>query len=201
MYFEFSFTRRLAFTRRLSMRSGDTFLVETCFLRELVLALTPTPDEHMLFLTGPMLRRLRVVSRRAPQAPLERQSVVFVRSSALAVAQALIPIIEQGAELHMIAHSHPGGGPSATFPSGTDTACLGKLQRAGSPAIGLIVTRDGHARFFTVHRPFQIIVAGAGVTKLDDHLFHLHENDPNESTPSSRPTVRNHAPPRTRRWF
>jgi len=130
----------------------------------------------MVFLSGPTLRNLRVVCRCAPPVLLEKQSPVFVRSSALAVAQALIPIIEQGAELHVIAHSHPGQGPWATYPSGIDMRCLGNLQRAGSPAIGLIVTRDNHARFFTASRPFRVILTGTGVTKLSENVFHLYED-------------------------
>jgi hypothetical protein len=189
------------FTRRLARWPSDTFLLESSFLRELVVELTPTPDEDMVFLTGPKLRSLRVVCRRAPQVSLERQSVVFVRSSALSVARALVPIIEQGAELHVIAHSHPGEGPAATFPSGTDTTCLGKLQRAGSPAIGLIVTRDFHVRFFTVHRSFRVVVTGSGIKNLDKHLFYLHEDNSDKSIPQPGPPVPNHAQAGTSWWF
>lgn len=192
---------RFPFRPALVIQPRDTFLLESFFLREVVQMLTPTPDEDMVFLSGPKLNRLRVVCRRAPQVPLERQSVVFVRTSGADVAQALIPIIEQGAELHICAHSHPGGGPSATFPSGTDIKCLGKLQRAGSPAIGLIVTRDAHVRFFTVHIPFRVIVTGSGVTKLGEHLFQLQEEQNDETTPVLQPEIHNPAPARPWWWF
>jgi len=105
---------------RLRMPARNTFLIECCFLQEVIVALTPTPDEHMIFLTGPTLKSLRVVCRFAPKPKVERQSVVFVSSSPLGVAQALIPIIEQGAELQLLGHSHPGRGASATTPSGID---------------------------------------------------------------------------------
>jgi hypothetical protein len=156
---------------------GDTFLLEAWFLREVVELLTPTGDEHLRFLTGPKLGRLRVVCRCAPEVPLERQNIVAVRASALAVARALIPIIEEGGQAHVFAHSHPGMGPGATGPSGTDITTLGRLQSDGCPAIGLIVTRDGYARFFTVHKPFRVVISGNGVTKLDNQLFHLHDED------------------------
>lgn len=108
--------------------------------------------------TGPVVENFRVVCRRVQPVALQQQSAVFVRASAQSVADVLITIIEQGAELHVIAHSHPGSGPGATTPSGTDIACLGKLQKNGSTAVGCIVTRDNHVRFFTVSRAFRVIV-------------------------------------------
>jgi hypothetical protein len=189
--------------RTLRNRGGDTFLVESFFLRELIQSLTPTPDEHMSFLTGPKVRSIRVICRCAAQVPMEQQSVVFVRTSAINVADALIPIIEQGSELAAVAHSHPGCGPSATNPSGIDKTCLGKLQRAGSPAIGLIVTRDGHARFFTVAKRFRVLVVGSGVTKIDENLFHLEKYEDNQydSFPADRSKIQHYPSPRTDPWI
>lgn len=158
-------------------RPCETFLLEAVFLRELIRELTPDRDEHMEFLTGPKLRNLRVVCRRSQPVRVERRSVVSVRSSAAGVADALIPIIEQGAELHILAHSHPGRGASATSPSGTDINCLGKIQQSGSNAIGLIVTRDGCVRFFSVLKPFRVLVTGTGITPLAPHVFQLHQDD------------------------
>jgi proteasome lid subunit RPN8/RPN11 len=135
--------------------------------------LTPGADEEMQFLTGPKIGPIRVVCRWAAPARLDRQSPVFVRATARSVADVLIPIIEQGAELHIIAHSHPGGGAWATTPSGTDIECLGKLQKNGSPAIGCIVTRDGCVRFFSVQTQFHVIVLGTGVKDLSQNVFHI----------------------------
>lgn len=151
----------------------SVFVTEAAFLRELIAILTVDVNENMHFLTGPKLEHYRVVCRRAQPVALQQQSPVFVRALAQSVADVLIAIIEQGAELHVIAHSHPGGGPGATTPSRTDIACLGKLQKSGSPAIGLIVTRDNHVRFFTVTRGFRVIVQGTGVTEVSKNVFHI----------------------------
>lgn len=151
----------------------QTFIIESFFVRELIGALTAGPNEEMHFLTGPKIAHLRVVSRWAQPVALERQSPVFVRASARSVAETLIPIIEQGAELHIVAHSHPGSTAGATTPSGTDISCLGKLQSAGSHAIGCIVTRDGFARFFSVSTQFQIIVLGTGAKEISKNVFHI----------------------------
>lgn len=163
--------------KQLPRCTPETFLLEAFFLRELIRELTPDKDEHMQFLTGPKLRNLRVVCRSAQPIRIERQSVVFVSSTAAGVADALIPIVEQGAELHIIAHSHPGRGACATSPSGTDINCLGKLQQSGSNAIGLIVTRDGCVRFFSVLKPFRVLITGTGITPVATHVFQIHQDD------------------------
>ncbi len=149
------------------------FLIEAVFLRQIIKTLTRDADEQMHFLTGPMLDGTRIVSRWAKPVELEEQSPTFVRASAGSVGGVCISIIEQGAELHVIAHSHPGNGIGATTPSGTDTKCLGKLQKNRSQAIGCIVTRDNHVRFFSVSVDFHVTVVGTGVTEIDKYVFHI----------------------------
>jgi len=151
----------------------QTFIIESFFVRELGAALTTGANEEMHFLTGPKIGPIRIVSRWAQPPSLDRQSPVFVRASAKSVAAVLIPIIEQGAELHMCAHSHPGSGAGATTPSGTDLQCLGKLQKAGSQAIGCIVTRDGCVRFFSVSTNFCVMVLGTGVTEISKNVYRI----------------------------
>jgi len=151
----------------------QTFVIESFFARQLITLLTPSANEEMHFLTGPKIGPIRIVCRWAAPAPLDSQSPVFVRATARSVADVLIPIIEQGAELHIIAHSHPGGGAGATTPSGTDIGCLGKLQRNGSPAIGCIVTRDGYVRFFSILTSFHVMVFGTGVKEVSKNVFHI----------------------------
>lgn len=153
------------------------FVFESFFLQELITALTPGANEEMHFLTGPKIGPIRIVSRLAAPVPINRQSPVYVSASARSVASVLIPIIEQGAELHICAHSHPGSGAGATTPSGTDIECLGKLQRNGSPAIGCIVTRDGCVRFFSVLTKFHVIVMGTGVKQLSENVYHITNNN------------------------
>ena len=155
----------------------QTFVIESFVARELISVLTRGANEEMHFLTGPKLGPIRIVSRWASPVSLERQSPVFVRASAKSVAAVLIPIIEQGAELHICAHSHPGQGAGATTPSGTDIECLGKLQKAGSQAIGCIVTRDGCVRFFSVSTKFHVMILGTGTKEISDNVFHITPQD------------------------
>lgn len=155
----------------------QVFIIESFFARELIKALTPNADEEMHFLTGPKIGPIRIISRWARPPLLERHSPVFVRASARAVGDVLIEVVEQGAELHICAHSHPGASAGATTPSSTDIQCLGKLQRAGSQAIGCIVTRDGHLRFFSVLTNFHVMVLGTGVKEVSKNVFQIADQN------------------------
>jgi hypothetical protein len=157
----------------------QVFVIESFFARELIAMLTLNENEEMHFLTGPKIGPIRIVCRCARPVSLHRQSPVFVSASARSVGDTLIGIIEQGAELHIIAHSHPGGGPGATTPSSTDIRCLGKLQKAGSPVIGCIVSRDRHVRFFSVSTIFHVIVLGTGVKEISKNVFNVTSQDSN----------------------
>ena len=151
----------------------QTFVMESFFVSELITALTPGPNEEMHFLTGPKIGPIRIVTRLAAPVPLTHQSRVYAAASAKSVASVLIPIIEQGAELHIFAHSHPGRGETATTPSGTDIECVGKFQKNGSPAIGCIVTRDGYVRFFSVSTKFHVVILGTGVKEISQNVFQI----------------------------
>jgi hypothetical protein len=155
----------------------QTFVIESYFVRQLIRTLTPSADEEMRFLTGPKFGPIRVVCRWANPPSLEKQSPVFVRASARSVASTLIPIVEQGAELHVCAHSHPGNGAGATNPSSTDVTCLTKLQKSGSLAIGCIVTRDGHVRFFSILTKFSVVILGNGAKEIAKNVFHIPHQD------------------------
>jgi len=171
-------SKRVQLVKKLSLEPfPQTFVLESFFLAELIQSLTPSANEEMIFLTGPKLGHIRIVSRFAAPTPINGQSPVFVSASARSVASVLIPIIEQGAELHICAHSHPGSGPGATTPSGTDIKCLGKLQKNGSPAIGCIVTRDGCVRFFSILTKFQVLILGTGVKELSKNVYHITQPD------------------------
>ena len=167
------FKPALGLNKKPSEPFPQTFILESFFLQELITALTPGVDEELRFLTGPKLGPIRIICRMAAPMLLHKQSPVYAAATAKAVASVLIPIIEQGAELHIVAHSHPGRGAGATTPSGIDIQCLGKLQQNGSLAIGCIVTRDGCVCFFSALTRFHVIVLGTVVKELSQNVFNI----------------------------
>ena len=70
-------------------------------------------------------------------------------------------------------HTHPGRGPSATHPSGTDLAMQKKLEQAGYPAIGAVFARDGFVRFFSLNRRFRIEVWGLRIDQEGECVYRL----------------------------
>jgi hypothetical protein len=164
--------------RDLTDRIPPTYVCDSWFLRTSIQKLTPGPDEEIAHVTGPQFGVVRVLSRLCPLRT-EQKSPVYAKGTAQSCADTEIEILEHGNRLLAMAHCHPGAGPGATCPSGIDVNYLGRIQRAGAETIGIIVTRDGCVRFFTVHKPFRAIVTGSGVTQLEEHVYKitLHKTD------------------------
>ncbi|MDD5599013.1 MAG: hypothetical protein PHV82_13780 [Victivallaceae bacterium] len=93
------------------------------------------------------------------------------KASAKSCSDVLIDLFEKGYKPQLVAHSHPGRGPEATSPSGIDINYLTKIQDAGSEALGLIVTRDGYIRFFSVRTEYAVSIKGKGVQHVAEDVF------------------------------
>ena len=154
----------------------NTYVVDGWFLEDLIHHLTPGPDEEVAHVTGARVGAVRMLSRIC-QLTTESKTMVYARATAKSCADAEIEILEHGNLLHAMAHSHPGQGAAATHPSSIDINYLGNIQRVGSEAIGIIVTRDGWVRFFSVIKPFRAFVMGAGITQTEEHVFHVTLSD------------------------
>jgi hypothetical protein len=149
-----------------------TLVVTAWFLRDLIQHLITTEDEDITYVTGERIGNVKTLSRICPLR-LRKHSLVYAEADVGSCSDVELQIIEQGNAVHAMAHSHPGMGAQATQPSGIDRRYLGKIQHNGSEVIGVIVTRDGHVRFFTVEKPFRVIVQGSGVTKLEEYVFRV----------------------------
>jgi len=150
----------------------NTYVIDAWFAQDLIRHLTPGKDEEITHVTGPRVGSVRVLSRLC-QMKTETKTTVYARATAQSCADTEIEILEHGNLLHAMAHSHPGKGAAATQPSSIDMNYLGKIQRAGSEAIGIIVTRDGWLRFFSVVKPFRVFVMGVGAVQTEEYVFHI----------------------------
>jgi hypothetical protein len=158
--------------------SGDPhYIANVRFLRRLIAYLTPTPEEHMAFVSGLTFGNLRIMSEICP-VEIESQSVAHASASAQGCADSLVQLVEEGNVLHALAHRHPGHGVPATTPSRVDLNYMERIQSRGSEAIGIIVTRSqrgdsGYVRFFSADKPFRVVVQGNGVERQDTHVFKI----------------------------
>ena len=155
-------------------------VIDTWFLEDLIRRLTPGPDEEVVYLTGMDIDGVRTPYRIC-NVDLERQSVAYARGTARSCMNALMEINRRGFKLQIMAHSHPGRGAWATSPSSIDMKYLGTIQKAGAEVAGIIVTRDGHVRFFTVYKPFEIDIQGSGVEYVDEQVVRIPMPDRNKN--------------------
>jgi hypothetical protein len=156
----------------LTAKGGLIYVVDAWFLQDLIQRLTPRQDEEIAYVTGINLEGVKILSRICGVA-LEQQSVVYARATSRSCADTLADILDHGMQLLAMGHSHPGSGAAATHESSIDVNYLGRIQRAGADVIGLIVTRDGFVRFFTVEKPFQVLVLGNGVNQVEEYVFQI----------------------------
>jgi len=161
-----------AWRTSLTTKGGLIYVVDSWFLQDLIRCLTPRQDEEIAYVTGINLGRVKFLSRIC-SVTLEQQSVVYARATARSCADTLADLLDHGMQLLAMGHSHPGGGAAATHESSIDVNYLGRIQKAGADVIGLIVTRDGFVRFFTVEKLFQVLVLGNGANQVEEYVFQI----------------------------
>lgn len=152
--------------------SCPVFVADLAFLRELIKHLTPLKDESITYVTGPCLGTYRILAKMC-DVEYADQSVIHAAGTPRSCSDTLIGINEMGLRLHVMAHSHPGSGPAATHESSTDIGYLSKVQAGGADVVGIIVTRDGYLRFFTVDKPFMVMLQGNGIKEVQDNVYKI----------------------------
>ena len=149
------------------------YLVAASFLREAFEALTKSPEEHLVYATGPEDGERLFALTRLVTFDLQVKSVANAAPEPGSQIRALARLDSSKERLLATLHSHPGRGAGATEPSCVDLATQEGLERLGYPTIGVIFSRSGHARFYGVNRAFRIAVSGAGIEQLEERLFRL----------------------------
>lgn len=144
--------------------------VGTLFLRECFLYLTQGAPEFAHYVSGVRDGNSFTLDRMV-NFRYARQSAAGVVGDPADTTRALLLIDRFGHRLHGWFHSHPDMGPTSYVPSGTDMQHQARLEEGGYPAIGAVFTRDGHIKFFSHHRPFQVNIYGKGVEQIDETLF------------------------------
>lgn len=151
------------------------YLVSAAFLAHSFSLLTQTRDEHLVYATGPEDGKELFALTRLVEFDLAEKSpgraVPDPRSQIVALSK-----LDQCEErLLATFHSHPAG---VTEPSDTDLSTQKRLEEMRYPAIGAVFSRDGFIRFYSVDRPFRVVVSGAGCKKVEERLFRLDAAGP-----------------------
>jgi len=149
------------------------FTIKASFLKEKCYPyLMDTPMESLAYLSGVRCRETTVIDQLVT-FKLDVQTAVYVRGNPMSVADALIAMDERGDLLEGTIHCQPGEGPSATLPSGIDRKHHRRLESVGYKPLGIIMSRDGHFRFYTDRMPFEVQVVGNDAVKLSDTSYKL----------------------------
>jgi proteasome lid subunit RPN8/RPN11 len=154
---------------------GAVYLASASFLAEAFRTVTPTPDEHLVYATGPEDGKRLFALTRLVTFELAERGIAHAAPDPASQIAALTELDRSEERLLATFHSHPGKGPGATTPSSVDLSTQAGLEKMGYPTIGAIFCRDGFVRFFSVNRRFRVVVSGAGIEQLEAHLFHLTE--------------------------
>lgn len=148
------------------------YVVSSLFLHECFKELTADRDEQFFFLTGTIVKGVHVLDQRLVFQHAKR-SMVGVVGNHGDTHRLLIKLEQFGHRLLAHFHSHPGNGPEATRPSGTDTGFQKRLEDAGYPAVAAIFSRDGYVRFFRLDNDLEVEIYGEGVEQHDKNSFRL----------------------------
>jgi hypothetical protein len=161
-----------------------TYLISAAFLKSAYRALTKTRDEDLVYATGPDDGERLCALTRMVTFDLAQKSVAYAEPEPTSQLRALLQLDENEERLLATLHSHSGRGPERASPSTLDLSTQRGLEKNGYPAIGGVFSRDGYARFYSVNRPFRIVVSGAGVKQVDDFLFRITDINAQEPAPA-----------------
>jgi hypothetical protein len=153
------------------------YAVSSLFLHESFKKLTADQDEQFFFITGAEIDGVHVLDQWAEFAH-QRRSRLGVVADMPSTHRVLIKLEQFGHKFLAHFHSHPGNGPGATNPSGTDEGFQRRLENAGHLAVMAIFSRDGYIRFVRLDRNFEVAIFGEGVEKHAENVYRLANVDP-----------------------
>lgn len=157
-------------------KDTPAYLVGSRFLYDCYRHLMSRDTEVLHDVSGVENEGLYTLERLEP-LELDESSAGYAKSNLLSTRDALIGMHKFGYLLTGVFHSHPSKGRSAVNPSVTDFNNQKQLEDAGFACISGVFSKDGWIRFFTVNRPFKLIIRGKGVERVEEKLLRLVETE------------------------
>jgi hypothetical protein len=152
------------------------YTVSSLFLHECAKKLTADANEQFFFITGSEIEDVHVLDQAAEFAH-QRRSPMGVVADIPSTHNLLIRLEQFSHKFLAHFHSHPGKGPDATLPSGTDTDFQRRLEKAGHVALMAIFSRDGYVRFMRMDKNFDLEIYGEGVESYAPAVYRLKNLD------------------------
>jgi len=152
-----------------------TVVLDSLFLQRCLEMLGQGRDEELVLVTGVCLSDCAIPMHVVPM-DYDYQGIAGARASSFSGRDRLSALTRSGHRLIGLFHSHPGDGPDAVSPSGTDRSTQARLEKLGHRVISGIFSRDGYVRVFTCDLAFEVSVHGNGVTEVEDGLFQIEQD-------------------------
>lgn len=152
------------------------YAVSSLFLHDCFKKLTADPDEQFFFITGAEVDGIHVLDQCAEFAH-QRRTRLGVVADMPSTHSLLIKLEQFGHKFLAHFHSHPGSGPEATHPSGTDENFQRRLEQGGHVAIMAIFSRDGYIRFRRLDQNFELTIYGEGIAAHAPGIYRLKNLD------------------------
>jgi hypothetical protein len=152
------------------------YAVSSLFLHDCAKKLTADADEQFFFITGAEVDGVLVLDQCAEFAH-QRRSRIGVVADMPSMHNLLIKLEQFGHKFLAHFHSHPGNGPDATHPSGTDQNFQRRLEQGGHLALMAIFSRDGYCRFMRNDRNFDLEIYGEGVERYAPSVYRIKDFD------------------------
>src|SRR5580693_1196732 len=152
------------------------YAISSLFLHESYKKLTADQDEQFFFITGAEVNEVLVLDQWAEFAH-QRRTRLGVVADMPSTHNLLIKLEQFGHKFLAHFHSHPGKGPDATHPSGTDENFQRRLEKAGHVALMAIFSRDGYVRFIRLDQNFELEIYGEGVENHAPGIYRLTQLD------------------------
>ena len=148
------------------------YAVSSLFLHECAKKLTADADEQFFFITGSEVEGVYVLDQWAEFAH-QRRTRLGVVADMPSTHNMLIKLEQFAHKFLAHFHSHPGSGPDATHPSGTDENFQRRLENGGHLALMAIFSRDGYVRFVRLDQNYEIEIYGEGVENYAPGIYRL----------------------------
>jgi hypothetical protein len=152
------------------------YAVSSLFLHDCYKKLTADKNEQFFFITGSEVKDIFVLDQCAEFAH-QRRTPMGVVADFPSTHNVLIKLEQFGHKFLAHFHSHPGTGPDATHPSGTDERFQKRLESGGHLALMAIFSRDGYVRFVRLDQNFEIEIYGEGVENHAPGIYRLKNID------------------------
>jgi len=160
-------------TENTATNSGPRhYAVSSLFLHDSFKKLTADQDEQFFFVTGAEVEGVLVLGQWAEFAH-QRRSRMGVVADMPSTHNLLIKLEQFRHKFLAHFHSHPGVGPEATHPSGTDERFQSRLEDAGHVAVMAIFSRDGFVRFIRMDQNLEVEIYGEGVENHAPGIYRL----------------------------